>query len=101
MSATMHDLIAAIDSRLDLLSGALNDLDHVRGHFRARGGLATATVDGNGRLVAFDLAEKALKFSPEDVATLITWTCAQAAKAAASQRAQIMSTIDSHLRPAS
>ena len=94
----MNDLITAIDSRLDLLSTALNDIDHVRGQFRARGGLATATVDGNGRLLAFDLAEKALELSPENVATLIAWTCAQAAKAAAIQRAQIMATIDSQLR---
>ena len=94
----MHDLIGAIDSRLDLLSGALNDIDHVRGNFRARGGLATATVDGHGRLVEFDLAERALKFSPEDLARLITWTCAQAAKAAAAHRAQIMATIDHQLR---
>lgn len=90
----MDVLVARATRRLEDLETALDGLQQVRGRAVSVDGLVSAEVDGNGALVDLRLAEAITTLPAADVGPLITRTCAEAAHAAAEQRARVVETLN-------
>lgn len=90
----MDALVARATRRLEDLESALHGLRQVRGRAASFDGLVTAEVDGDGALIDLQLAEPVTTLPAADIGPLITRTCADAARAAAEQRARIIESLN-------
>ncbi|WP_213577231.1 YbaB/EbfC family nucleoid-associated protein [Rhodococcus sp. USK13] len=89
----MDTIVGRATEQVALLEEALEGLRSIKARASSESDHVTAEVDGNGTLTGLWMNDSIAGLDPVALATLITGTTQEAARLAAEQRSQVMTTL--------